>query len=288
MSVVFLFDAFAKQGSIAALVNDTPITTQEFEARKKMIMYFNNVAHLSAEQNRELNHSVLDGLIDEALLAQQGKLLSINISNDEIDSAIRSIEERNKMSQGQLCASLVERQIGTSTFREKIKSELLKNKLLSETLVRGVTITPSEVEAAVLAQSSKDAELDLKILTAKNNDDKTYSQMVSMATKLVGCDKVTPGLYKNIADMTDVNIKLSSLAPQIQGVITDLAQGEHSDVIKVDDQLKIFLICSKKLLNFTDDESNYVINFLGNKKMLIKAKKFQEDLRKKAYIKVKI
>ena len=45
-------------------------------------------------------------------------------------------------------------------------------------------------------------------------------------------------------------------------------------------------MCSKKILNVNEDENNYVVNFLTNKKISQKAQKMFENMRKKAVIKI--
>ncbi|MES2214673.1 MAG: SurA N-terminal domain-containing protein [Pseudomonadota bacterium] len=288
LSLGFSSGAFAKEDSIVALVNDEPITLYELEERGKMVKFFNKIGSLTAEQTKIFNHSVLEGLIDETLISQQQESFGVNVSEEEIDNAISSIEERNKMSKGYMKSSLASQNISNNAFRSKIKAELLKSKIVSTALMRNVAVTAGEVEAAVLAQNSKDAEVSLKVLTAKNNSHKTYNQMTVIASTLPSCKKINSRSYKDIGTLVDLDTKLSNLEPKVQNIIKDLAVGENSDAIKVGEDLKIFLLCSKKILDFTADENNYVINFLGNKKLLLRAKKYQEDLRKKSYIKILI
>jgi parvulin-like peptidyl-prolyl isomerase len=277
---------FADSQKIAAVVNEDPITMREFQARKRMIIHFNNLHGLTPAQDKTLNNTTIEGLIEEQILFQQGKKFNITISEGELTKAISDIETRNKMGQGQMAANLRAQGIGADSFRSKIRSELLKSRLVSDVLVRNISVSPSEVDAAVLDTNSKDASMTLKVLTANDSSEKSYNKMISLAKKLPECKKINPSAYKGLADVVDLDTRLSGLEPQLQTVVKDMVAGDHSDVIKVGDSLKIVAVCSKKIENFSDDETAYVINFLGNKKLSLKAQKYTGDLRKKAYVKI--
>lgn len=281
--------SFADVQKIVAVVNDDPITMQEFSARKKMVMLFNKISSLSTEQERGFNKAVLDGLIEEQIIIQQGQKLGIKVADEEVASAIAGIEERNKMHQGQLTAQMSSSGVDSSTFRSKIKAELLKNKVISGSLASGLSVSPSEVDAAVLDTNSKDASISMKVMTALDDSEKAYNKMIALSKKLPGsCDKLKAKSFKGVADVAEVSTKLSHLDPQVQSVVKEMVAGEHSDVIKVGNRLKLFMVCSKKIENFTADETNYIVNFLGNKKLFLKSQKYMEDLRKRAYIKILI
>lgn len=287
--LVFATQSFASVQKIAAVVNDDLITMQEFLARKKMIILFNKIGNLNAEQERGLNKAVMDSLVEEQLLLQQGQRLGTKVADEEVSGAIAGIEERNKMHKGQLVAQMSGSGVDPATFRAKIRAEILKNKVTSEALARGLSVSPSEVDAAVLDTNSKDASISMKVMTAKDDSEKVYNKMVILSKKLPAtCDKLKAKSYAGVADVTEVSTKLSQLDPQVQGIVKDMMVGDHSDVIKVGDSLKLFMVCSKKIENFTPDETAYVINFLGNKKLFLKSQKYMEDLRNRAYVKILI
>lgn len=285
--LLFASQSFANVQKIAAVVNDDPITMQEFLARKKMVMLFNKIGHLNAEQEKGFNKAVLDGLIEEQIIVQQGQKLGIKVADEEVLGAIEGIEERNKMRKGQLIAQMSGNGVDPATFRSKIRTEILKNKVISGSLASGLSVSPSEVDAAVLDSNSKDAAVTMKVMTAKDDSEKVYNKMVALSKKLPdSCDKLKAKTYKDVADVEEVSAKLSQLDPQVQSVVKDMVAGDHTEVIKVGGSLKLFMVCSKKIENLTPDETNYIVNFLGNKKLFLKSQKYMEDLRKRAYVKI--
>ncbi len=278
--------AGAEVQKIAAVVNEDPITIQEFQSRKKMIARFNGVTSMDARQEKAINDAALNSLIEEQLLFQQAKKFKMTISDKEISNAIGDIEKRNKLASGHISSDFAAQGIDIATLRSKVRFDLLKTKLSGQVLAHNVSISPEEIDAAVLDTNSKDASLSLEVITAIDNSDKSYKQMISMAKKLPKCKMIKPNSYKGFASFASVDAKLSTLEPQLQTVVKDMTPGDHSDVIKIGNELKIIALCEKKIENFSNDETNYVINFLGNKKLSLKSRKYMDDLRKKAYVKI--
>lgn len=269
--------------NIIALVNNEPVTLNEFRARKKMIMALNNAENVNAAQDKQLTELTIKSLIDEALLFQysSGK----EISQEEIESAIRSIEERNKMPKGYLIEYLKSKNVDICSFTAQIKSELIKMNILSG-LSRSVNVSNKEIDDTILSSNKKDAEISMLVFESKDQSTKTLAQMNNLRKKLKVCANVKKSLYDNFATMIAANEKLSNKSPLMQTIIKDLSINQASAVFETNNKFQVILICNKKILNVTEDENNYVVNFLTNKKVSQKGQKFFDDMHKKAYIKI--
>ncbi|WP_341764593.1 SurA N-terminal domain-containing protein [Candidatus Tisiphia endosymbiont of Beris chalybata] len=274
--------AKAELPNIVALVNNAPITLNEFQARKHMIMALNDIRNLSSEQEHQLDSVVMKGLIDEALLSQttQNK-----ISEGEVKEAISTIEQRHKMSRGQLIEFLKSKGVDIDSYKSQIRAEIIKTHILSG-LTKSITVSPKEINTIILAANEKDAEISAQIFTSKNKEARTLQRMYNLQKRLKNCDTVKQSLYSDFATVETINQKLSDLDSTMQTILRDLNIEEKSSVFETKDGFKIILMCNKKVLNITPDESNYILNFLTNKKISQKAQKFLDDLHKKAYIKI--
>lgn len=280
--------AFAGTLGIVAIVNDRPIAIQELYNRKEMTKSLNDIPHLNSEQEKLFTENILNELIDEQLLSEQADQFKWKISDVELSKAIAEIESRNKMKPGQMISMLNSKHVNIQSFKDKIRSEIIKSRILSEVLSRDNTVSKGDVEYAVLRGHSKDAELRLKVITTTDKSKQSYNKMLSMKQKIKGCSDNISKIVGSSATVSDMDVVLSKVDTQVRNVIKDMQIGDISDVIKTGETLSIFVLCSKKLLNFSDDENQYVVNFLSNKKLLLKARKYQNDLRKKAYIRVMI
>ncbi|WP_395477129.1 SurA N-terminal domain-containing protein [Rickettsia endosymbiont of Pantilius tunicatus] len=275
--------ACADTSNIVALVNNEPITLNEFRARKKMIMALNNVEEVTPAQDKQLSDIAIKSLIDESLLFQYYG--DKEISQEEIDNAIKSIEDRNKMPHGSLLQYLKSRSVNTNSFISQIKSELIKMNVLSG-LSRSVQVSNKEIDVAILSSDQKEVEVSMQVFTSKDKSDKTFAQMNNLKSKLKNCSDVKKSLYDNFATMTVVTDKLSKIEETKQTIVKDLSPNQASNVFEKYNEFEIVQVCTKKILNISEDENNYVVNFLTNKKISQKAQKFFEDMHKKAYIKI--
>ncbi|MGI4752389.1 MAG: SurA N-terminal domain-containing protein [Janthinobacterium lividum] len=283
ITVFFTCSAVAETSNIVALVNNEPITLNEFRARKKMIMALNNVEEVTPAQNKQLSDIAIKSLIDESLLFQYYG--DKEISQEEIDNAIKSIEDRNKMPHGSLLQYLKSRSVNTNSFISQIKSELIKMNVLSG-LSRSVQVSNKEIDVAILSSDQKEVEVSMQIFTSKDKSDKTFAQMNNLKSKLKNCSDVKKSLYENFATMTVITDKLSKIEEAKQTIVKDLSPNQASNVFEKYNEFEIVQVCTKKILNISEDENNYVVNFLTNKKISQKAQKFFEDMHKKAYIKI--
>ncbi|AFC70147.1 hypothetical protein A3305_00905 [Rickettsia amblyommatis] len=284
ITVFFTFNvAQASLPNIVASVNDEPITLNEFRARKKMIMALNNVESLTSAQDKQLSDLALKSLIDASLLVQYAG--DREIPQEEIDNAIKSIEDRNKMPHGSLFQYLKSKSVNPDSFISQIKSELIKMNILSS-LSRSVQVSNKEIDVAILSSDQKDVEISMQVFTSKDGGNKAFTQMNNLKNRLKKCADVKKSLYDNFATMQIITDKLSKIEGVKQTIVKDLTPDKASNVFEVNNKFEITLVCSKKILNVNEDENNYVVNFLTNKKISQKAQKMFENMRKKAAIKI--
>ncbi|WP_375327062.1 SurA N-terminal domain-containing protein [Candidatus Tisiphia endosymbiont of Nemotelus uliginosus] len=274
--------AKAELPNIVALVNNEPITLNEFQARKHMIMALNNITASSTKDNKQIDTIAMNGLIDEALLCQSTKN---QISESELNAAIESIEQRNKMSAGQLIEFLKSKAVDINSFKSQIRAEIIKSHILAG-FSKSVTISPKEVNTIILATEARDAEISAQMFTSKNKEAKTLQKMYNLQKRLKNCDIVKPSLYADFATLETINQRLNTLDTTMQTLLRDLNIEEKSSVFETKDGFTVILMCNKKVLNITPDENNYILNFLTNKKISQKAQKFLDNMHKKAYIKI--
>jgi hypothetical protein len=219
---------------------------------------------VNAAQDKQLSNLAIKSLIDEALLFQYTK--DKTIPEEEVENAIRTIEERNKMPKGYLLQYLKSRSVDTNSFISQIKGELVKMNILSG-LSRSINISSKEIDATILSSNMKDAEISMQIFTAKGKDNKTLTKMYNLKKRLKRCAEVKKSMYENFAIMEPFDGKLNSLDGILQTITKDLNIDQASSVFERNDKFQIILICNKKILNVSEDENNYVVNFLTNKKV---------------------
>lgn len=279
-------NSFAALDKIVAVVNDDPITLKELDDRVRMVAFLSNIDQSSIKNNKELRYVALNSLIDEELLEQQQNKMGLKITTEDVENGIRNIESQNKMSHGDLLGMLRQNGISVDSFKKKIAIDILKYRIVSEIFAPHVKINNDQFESVVFHHKVKDADIKLNILSSKDSSKESYTRMVRLSKRLKTCEKLTEYTYRDIADLESLDTRFSKLDSNIQNLVINLKNGNNSPVVKIGDNFKIVMLCKKKLDSFSDEENIYIANFLINQKVSLQLKKYQNTLRKKAYIKI--
>lgn len=270
---------------IVAEVNGVAITSYDLEACKRMISGLNNLNLSDPQISQKLNLPAVNTLIDKEILLQYSKKNKIKIDATEIDNAIANIASRNKLSVSEFNSFLSRKGIDNVSFRNHVKIELIKLQLTSS-IVRNIDVTEREIESLVLENTNKNAEINAYIFTSISRSDSALTSMQNLRNSSLECEKPLSWRHNKIATCSPLKSNLREIDPKIGNIIKDLREGETSTVIDDGQYFSFILLCSKKITDLSDEETNYVTNFLINKKTSQKTQKFLEDLRKKAYVKV--
>lgn len=135
----------------AAIVNDEVISLLDLEMRVRLAMLAAGVEP-SAEARRRLGRQVLRNLIDERLQLQEAARLGIQVSSNEIDSAIDTLAKQNKRSRGEFIGLLNKRGVMIEALVEQLKATIAWQGVIARQLNPQVSISEEEIEAAVARQ----------------------------------------------------------------------------------------------------------------------------------------
>ena len=281
--VLFSFNVSADLPDVVAFVNDQPITKYDFESRKKIIITLNNIDISDLGVNNKINSDILNILIEEELLNQHSEKIGTNISKKEIDGAILSIEQRNKMPKNGIPSHMKAKNLDINSFRKQIKGELIKNNIINS-LSQSISISPNEMEVALI-NSYQNFNIEAWIFTSKSEGEASKNKMQLLKKHLTNCNRVDNKLFSDFADGEKFDRKLSKLPIKDQSVILDTKVDSSSSVYKQDDLFKMVFVC-KKDAGVSEEDLTKVKLFLSNKKMSKKAMKFFKDLKTKSNIKI--
>ncbi len=133
---------------IAALVNEEIVTQFDLQSRTDLIILSSQLPN-TEEVRQRLAPQVLRTLIDDRLRLQETRKQKISVSDQDIDSAIREIEERNKMSPGGMTAMLDQYRIDRGTLRLQLEADLAWRRLIGNQVRANVTITDETINDAI-------------------------------------------------------------------------------------------------------------------------------------------
>lgn len=292
-ALLFIF-AFSRSvlayDTIVAVVNNQAITTQDFENRKKMLIGLNNIDPKTYSDPR-FNKAVIEGLINDFILSQYAAESGIGISSNDIDNAISAIEANNRMPKGYLIKYLNDKGITKEMFAMQIKSELIKNKL-SQQFARTVNITEKDIQEFVINSNQKPLKVDLRVVSTMDDSTKSYQILKNLKKQIEknkNFDLVQNQDFINknklVSEAIDTTIdKIQQ--NQYRSIALSINQGEVSSIIKMDNVYKIIFLNNIEILNLNPEESNYVLNFIGNNELNKKIQTLYTKIKRRSYIKI--
>ncbi len=96
-------------------------------------------------RNVELQKQVLESLINDILIEQEAARLKVTVSETELDSQIDDLKKKNNLTQQQLQTELLKEGMTLKDFREKLRKDNVKKRLLGYMVHRKAMVTDEEV-----------------------------------------------------------------------------------------------------------------------------------------------
>ncbi len=135
---------------VVAVVNDEALFLSDLRQRSAPLLL--RILDMADEQRRvqevkETYKQVLDGLIQEELLRQAATRLNIRVTEADVEAAIRNIRVQNQMSMADFQAALANQGIAYAQYRQGLKRQLLRYKVVNQRVRTRVNVTEEEIKA---------------------------------------------------------------------------------------------------------------------------------------------
>lgn len=131
---------------IVAIVNKSVITQTALDKAVKEATLQAAASGLTLPDAQALQQQVLRHLIFQKAALQLAKLNHITVSDDEVDSAIASIADKNHATLAQLKETLNKSGLDFKNYRQTVKQQLIINKLEQQAVAGSILITPEDVD----------------------------------------------------------------------------------------------------------------------------------------------
>lgn len=281
------YSSMASASSIKAVVNDDIITSSEVEQRVNLALL---ISRGQAAQNgvAKLNDDVLQGLIDEKLKMQAARSVGQTVDEAEVDRAITSIEENNKMPAGTLEKILGQQGIDIEQFKNQIRGQLAWRNYVRATIVPLIQDSPVDVDRILQNQLKEGAvteylvgEIFIPVRSAGLDNDakETADRVRSLVVGQYRFGEIARN-FSEAPSRTEDGILgwvvKGQLEPARDNVITNLKVGATSQPIKMADGYYIYRLLNKRSISTTDDSD------LNGLRQRINAQLRNEDIAREA------
>ncbi len=293
---------------IAAVVNDDIITTYQLE---KEI-----AAQLAAEprgrslpesENQRLRQTVLTGMVEDALVRQRVRELGLRVGEEEIDAAIEDVEKQNQITREQLIRALQAQGMSYSAYREKLRQQILRFKLIGREVQNKVEVTSQEIRDYFkenIDDYRGDSAIRLSYLAFRIPQDASVtntqvSRLRDTAREAHELLRTGEEFYSTVfIYSTDPQVEggelgtftRAELNPAFKNAVKDLPVGGISEVVENPEGFYIFKVeeRSKGEIRKFDTVKDEIREHLLEKDREERFKQWRTGLKKDAYLDVRI
>lgn len=293
---------------IVAIVNNDIITLVDLNMALRPYLDKIESSEYSPQQKKEilykLSGDMLNRMIERKLTDQEAKRIRISVSDKEVDSAINRLKESQLMSQEDLEKALKDDGLTFADYREKIREEILRPKLINYSIKSKVVITDSDIKEYYESHSeefSGKKRYYLRNILLKSGtfiSDITKDEQKKKADQLkarldAGEDFKTLAREEsqapNASEYGDLGLfEWDTLSNTIKKAIEPLKAGDHTDVILTDQGYQIFYVQDIQIQNLTpqDEISESIAKKLYDNIVETKFKEWLNALKEKSHIKI--
>ena len=130
---------------VAAIVNDFVISNYDLDQRTALFVATSGVRP-TRENLTQIRAQVLRSLIDEVLELQEAQKHKVTVKKDEVDKALMSIAEDNKLTVDQILETIGKAGVTPLTFRQQVTAQLTWQKLVSARYGSDITVSEQQVD----------------------------------------------------------------------------------------------------------------------------------------------
>jgi peptidyl-prolyl cis-trans isomerase SurA len=233
---------------VVAVVNGKLITMFDLNTRvADLVQRTQGISYKPGDPRaEELRRQVLDSLINDILIEQEAARLKLSVSETELDSQIDEIKKKNGLTQQQLVAELTKEGLTLKQFRDRMRDESMKKRLLGFMVHRKVLVTDDEIRdyyeknkgniptAKSILGPKVSGNIGFIMVPTKKQADDLRAQIASGAISFADAAKrfsIGPGREQG-GDLGDVQVK--DLAPPLRDALGAVPAGQVSQPVMLD------------------------------------------------------
>ena len=294
---------------IVAIVNDDVISL--YDLNQEMKPFVDKIMSMGYPEDKEkqmlyqLRTQVLERMIDQKLADQEAKRMEINVSDEEVHNAIERIKEAGHGTDEDLRNALAAQGITMAEYREKIRNQILKSRLVNREIKSKIAIPPEDIKAYYESHPDEfggEKTYHLYMIFKQFPDDADEAQKDAMEQDLKdalqrvrGGEVSFPALAEEISDGPQAQsggylgiFELKDLSPQLKNLLANMQGGDMTPILKSGEGLQVFWIekIDTKTGKTLEEAYNEIERKLYNQKVNEKYNVWVQELRNKSAIKI--
>ena len=235
-------------------------------------------------------------LIEERLKLQEGKKNGIEVSDDDVRRMMKSLADRNKMTEDQFTQHLKGLGVDISTMRERTRAQAAWREVIRRRFAAQVSITNRDIERMVSATANAGGEDGLEIEVQKvtlampaSMDQRSmarrYAEADRMRQRMSGCKNASAVAREENARFEDLKfIKPATIPEPTRSMLVRAQDGDVLPPVPSAGGVEIYAVCGRRAGKVDDKVREQAQEELAQREFEIVAKRHLRDLRQDAHI----
>ncbi|ESR27227.1 SurA N-terminal domain-containing protein [Lutibaculum baratangense] len=275
--------------SIAALVNDDPVTEYEVQQRMRL----NRLTGGPAGKQQ-----ALDELVEERLKQQAARRVGISANESEVEQAYAGIASRVQLTPSQLNQALQQNGINPDTMKDRLRVNLAWRDVVQGQMRRQVNIRDADIRAELTRRGEAENTttvyrytLQPVVFVVPQGSSAAYvrqrmTEASRFAQQFQGCDSAME-LAKNYRD-TVVQDKVrrgsAELPPEMRQKLAEVSVGGATRPEEIDNGVRVLGVCTREEEQSTEAAQQEIRSELLNEEGQRLSRRLMIDLKQFAVI----
>jgi peptidyl-prolyl cis-trans isomerase SurA len=236
-------------------------------------------------------------LIEERLKLQEAKRNGIEVSDDDVKRMMKSLADRNKMTEPQFAEHVKGLGVDISTMQERTRAQTAWREVVRRRFSAQISVTNRDIDRMLSAAANESGEdlVELQVqkitlpMPAKMDQGamaKRYAEADSLRQRIDGC-KAMAGVAKEAgsAKYDDLKyIKPSSISEPTRSMLLNARDGDVLPPSTAAAGIEIYAVCGRRALKTDEKEREKAQEELSQREFEIVAKRYLRDLMQDAHI----
>lgn len=295
---------------VAAVVNDAIILESELHAR--MIPLLAEAEQIADAKERErrmakIQSQALDDMVNEELIVQAAEAAKIEVDSSEVQAALDEIKTNNKLDDAALQKVLAAQDFTMANYKADLRRQLLRMRAVNQLVAPKVTVTDEDVRARydqMQRRSDSVASVRLSHILVKLPPNPTEQQVAAAKDRAASAITRVKGgedFAKVAAEMSDDAgtkatggelgwFQRGSINAEWEPVVFSMEKGDVRGPVVGPGGLEVFQVTETKKSEMKPfaELKDQIMRELKRREMDKQTQNWLEDLRKKAYIDIKL
>ena len=284
---------------IAAVANTHAITVHDVRSRMTLVFMTAGIPD-NPDTRKKLRPQTLNQLIVESLQVQEAERLNISVTDREIAQRLAEIERRNGMPSGQLLQILRKRNVNPVAIIDQVKASIAWSKVIRRVVASRTRISEQEIDEAVARLDANKDRLVYRILEIYIPFDRESGDSALRTTRRLiaqirrGAN--FGGLARQFSQASSASeggdmgfVFEGQLPPELDSAIKRVQPGQVIGPVRTATGYYLLALASKRPYGAGKPPTRQQVgDSLFNRKVGVRARQYLRDLRRAAFVDIRI